>query len=215
MFPSSLSNYAARGEFLMARSRDPLTSANCEWLAWINENGAVIQAFSLPITIAVAVLVVMLTHHLANKRAERADRRERLRIMESVASIVIATMNRIDFAAKKMCGDSLDDTRDVEDMLNFVENWESKVAASFAVVEKALDEVPITQLPKYEAVLVVIEMRLLIDRVADKIREIDDALSEESRPGKLLKDLRSLHAAANAHTSNMEALVNELRDEKT
>ena len=125
--------------------------------------------------------------------------------METVASIVINAMNLIQDAKEQLC-----DSRGAS-----IESYCMKVydAAAFRNAGEALREVPIAQLPDFEVVKPVLEMRDLILKADEMIVQIHRGyVSKDGNWQERIDQFSKLYRRANIHTSTVESAVRRVRD---
>ncbi len=125
--------------------------------------------------------------------------------METVASIVINAMNLIQVAKDHIC----------DNRVGSIETYCMEVyeAAAFRNAGEALREVPIAQLPDFEVVKPVLEMRDLILKADEMIVQIHrDYVSKEGNWQEGIDQFSKLHHRANMHTSTVENAVRRVRD---
>lgn len=172
---------------------------------WINQNSGGVQAVGSVIAILIAVGVAWLSHRLDLRRSENAQREEDKRALETVASIVINAMNLIQIAKEQLC-----DGNEASIEGYFLKVYDRMV---FGNAAEALREVPIAQLPNFEVVKPVLEMRDLIRRANELLDQIHrDYLSEQGNWQEGVNNFRTLHYRANKHTSKIEDAVRRVRD---
>lgn len=125
--------------------------------------------------------------------------------METVASIVINAMNLIQTAKEETCdGGEASLRKYCKEIHN---------PSRFKDAEQALREIPIAQLPDFEVVKPVIEMRGLVPEVNAIIDFIHrDYLAEGPEWRKESERLERLHRRANVHTVTVEVAVRRARD---
>ncbi len=172
---------------------------------WINQNSGGVQALGSVIAILIAVGVAWWSHRLDLCRSEEAQRKEDARALETVASIVINAMNLIQVAKENLC--------DVGE--TSIEGYFMKIhdESAFKNAGEALREVPIAQLPDFEVVKPVLEMRDLILKANELLVQIHrDYLTNEGDWREELKYFSKLHYRANKHTSTIEDAVRRVRD---
>lgn len=172
---------------------------------WINQNSGGVQAVGSVAAILIAVGIAWLSNWLDVRRSANAQRREDARALETVASIVINAMNLIQVAKEQLC-----DSRGA-----LIESYCMEVydAAAFRNAGAALREVPIAQLPDFEVVKPVLEMRDLILKADEMIVQIHrDYVSKEGNWQKGIDQFSRLHYHANMHTSTVESAVRRVRD---
>jgi hypothetical protein len=172
---------------------------------WLNSNAAVIQAVGSVLAIFIAIVVVVLSHWLGVRRSEKAIRQEKARTLETVASIMIHAMNLIETAKKNICdrgGSSIGGY-----------GLEVHDPHKFENAAQALCEIPIAQLPDYEVVRPVIEMRLLVPRAKELIEQICEYYeNNEGDWEEGARDFAKLHHTANQHTETISDAVKRVRD---
>lgn len=112
-------------------------------------------------------------------------------------------MNLIETAKEQMCDK------------NMIQGYYQEVhdPGAFLNAEKALMEIPITQLPDYRVVKPILELRDLVMRV----ERLAGYIAEGEHNGRYdylegIDNLRELHRQANIHTSQVEEAVREIRD---
>ena len=172
---------------------------------WINQNSGGVQAVGSVSAILIAVGIAWLSNWLDVRRSANAQRREDARALETVASIVINAMNLVQVAKEQLC-----DSRGA-----LIEGYYKKVydAAAFRNAGEALREVPIAQLPDFEVVKPVLEMRDLILKADEMIVQIHrDYASKEGNWQEGIDQFSKLHHRANMHTSTVESAVRRVRD---
>lgn len=174
------------------------------WLDWLNSNAAAIQAVGSVVAILIAVGVAWLSHWLDIRRSQRAVRLEKVQALEAVASIVINAMNLIETAKEQVCdcgGESL---------LNYC--TEIHDPGAFELAAEALREIPIAQLPDFEVVKPVIEMRALIQKLPPMIENIRRWHPDKGPWLEESQLLEKLHRRANIHTVTIEESVRRVPD---
>ncbi len=172
---------------------------------WINQNSGGVQAVGSVAAILIAVGIAWLSNWLDVRRSANAQRREDARALETVASIVINAMNLIQVAKEQLC-----DSRGAS-----IEGYCMKVydAAAFRNAGEALREVPIAQLPDFEVVKPVLEMRDLILKADEMIDQIHrDYVLKEGNWQEGIDQFSKLLHRASMHTSTVENAVRRVRD---
>ena len=172
---------------------------------WINQNSGGFQAVGSVAAILFAVVIVWLSHWLDVRRSANAQRREDARALETVASIVINAMNLIQAAKDQICDGS---EGSIFGYFNEVHD-----PKEFENAGEALREIPIAQLPDFEVVRPVLEMRNLIPKANEMIVQIHrDYLSGEHDWQEGVDQLRTLHHRANMNAHTVEDAVRRVRD---
>jgi len=164
-----------------------------------------VQAFFSIIGIGIAIYVPYRQHVRDVKLARQLRLEDRLRAMEAAATIMINAMNLIEDAWKNTAEDE-----------NSTEGYFQEVydASAFDFAARALEEVNVFNIPDWEMIKPVVDMRSLViqaKHLARKIAEADHYI--ESDPDLPREALHHVRQKANTHMSNVEAAVNRLRDD--
>jgi hypothetical protein len=172
---------------------------------WINQNSGGVQAVGSVAAILIAVGVAWFSHWLDVRRSANAQRREDARTLETVAAIVINAMNLIQVAKEQLC-----DSGEAS-----IEGYRMEVydKVAFMNAGEALREVPVAQLPDFEVVKPVLEMRNLIPKAVELIDQIYiHYISKEGDLQEGIRQFQKLHHRANKYTSTVEDAVRRVRD---
>ena len=170
---------------------------------WFVDNSAGVQAIGTMIAIGIAIFVPWKQHRndLAHTRRQRQE--ERLLHMETAAAIAINAMNRIEEAWKN-----------VVENPGLTQGYYLEVfnRQEFDRAGAALHEINLSNLPDWEMVQPILELRDLIGRASVLVEGVAGAEHDgSSDPDEGREYLAEIHRLAHRHTTNIEAAVNRMR----
>lgn len=164
-----------------------------------------VQAVGTIFAIGVAIYVPWQQHENDLKRMRQQQREERLLRIESAAAIAINAMNKIEEAWKHT-------VQKPENTLGYI--MEAYNRQEFEQAQAALHEINVADLPDWEMVRPILELRDLVIRAGSLVDLIGRAQSDPAAgdPDEGRDALAGVHDRAHAHTTSIEAAVNRMKD---